>query len=247
MNNTYKLKSNIKIIYNNSNKPENKKEENKKGISIEKGNKYEITNSKKENNICSISFKEEEKNAENKKYTRKNSKKENKENIIILNLKKKKLGNESINLNNSNNNMKIIINKKIKKKYNSINNTNKEYNSNIIESKEKKIIENKTKNKIYNTLNNKKKNIKIINYDKPKNKFIIKSNSFLGKKNEEIRNLEKNLVPRTKSQIYSLNSSYKYLPNKNKNNDKKFKNSSIIYKTNDRPKNIVVKIDLSKI
>ena len=46
---------------------------------------------------------------------------------------------------------------------------------------------------------------------------------------------------------YNSNSSSKKIPNKNNNNNRPNKNIDISYKTNDINKNIVVKIDLTKI
>lgn len=111
---------------------------------------------------------------------------------------------------------------------------------------DKFIIEKNNRSQMY-TLNNKKKNIKIINCDKTKNKFILKSNSFLGRKVGEVKNIERKLIPRIKQINSSLNSSYKKLHNKNKSNDRSNKNNDFAYKTNDKPRNIVVKIDLTKI
>ena len=125
---------------------------------------------------------------------------------------------------------------------------NKEHNSNIIIKKEKISIENNNdRNKVYNTVNNKKKNIKIINCEKVRNKFIQKSNSFLGKKIIKDNQNGKKIISKINQTNNNLNTSFKKLPNKNKNNDRPIKNNDFTNRTNDRPKNIVVKIDLTKI
>jgi hypothetical protein len=197
---------------------------------------------------------------------------ERKENIIILNIKKNKFHKikfekESFNnndkkynkihhKNNSNdNNYKKIMMKKVKKRYNSINNLSKIYNSSKVEMKERINNNDSSSKNLYKTVNNKKKEIKIINYAK-KNRFIQKSNSFLAKENNGIKNLSKKLIPNCIAPATSLNTSYKkYVPkNKNKNscnNNKINYNNNYSndnpYKTSDRPKSIIIKIDLTKI
>ena len=246
INNFNELKNNIENIFNDSiNNDINNINNNKEEISNQKEGKYEFSKNIKlvnENNTNSPKY--EDKNDVNKKRKEKTIKKDN---IILLNSKKLnliKLGKESLNVNN---NKKVGNYKKVKKRYNSINNNiNKEYNTNKIDKMDKFIIEKNNRSQMY-TLNNKKKNIKIINCDKTKNKFILKSNSFLGRKVGEVKNIERKLIPRIKQINSSLNSSYKKLHNKNKSNDRSNKNNDFAYKTNDKPRNIVVKIDLTKI
>ena len=174
-------------------------------------------------------------------------------NMIIINLKKPKLDKMKMSKGsmdiNSYKYKKINNIKHIKKRFNSLGNfLNKENNSSRIETKEKISIENSSKNKTLNSITNKKKNITIINYDKAKNKnkFIQKSNSFLGKKMGGIRNIERRLVPRINHSNYCLNNSFKKLPNKNKCNDKQLKNTDTNNRAKDRTRNIVVKIDLTE-
>ena len=200
---------------------------------------------------------------------------ERKENIIVLNIKKNKFHKikfekESLNNNekknnkihrknysNSNNFKKNTI-KTVKKRYNSINNLSKIYTTNKVEMKEKiNNIDSSSKN-LYKTVNNKKKEIKIINYDKNKNRFIQKSNSFLVNENNRIKNLSKKLIPKCIAPVTSLNTSYKKSIPKNKNKNKNSCNNIKVdhtnnysncnpYKTSDRPKSIIIKIDLTKI
>ena len=262
-NNSKKIE-NYNESYNENNlRGNNKKSKiNKKEINIRKNNNQKISKSIEDKNddikidkntyINNIVLKTDGEKKDEKKKIEKIAKKDN---IILLDLKKSKLekmklekeSSIDINSNNINNIRKIMNNKKIKKRFNSITNTNKVYNSNIIEKKEKLNIGNNNRNKVFNTVNSKKKSLKIINCDKAKKKFILKSNSLHVKKIGEVK-IEKKLVPRMNQSNYSFISSYKKLMNKNKNNDKSNKfNNDLTNKTNDRPRNIVVKIDLTKI
>ena len=157
--------------------------------------------------------------------------------IILINIKKPKLSPLKEIINHRNNIKNIFSLKNIKQRFNSLNSTNKTSSTRVNSEKKEKPMNNKNK-KIKNNENskikNKKdKNIKIIN-NIPKKIVMKKNNSFNSKKINDNKNM-------IKINSY-MNNSYKNLLMKKINEKNNFNNS---YDSNH--KNIVVKIDLSKI